>query len=141
MIFLDRQQKKEWLRKYRHSLLIEQARLYDVEKLRSEAEKITQCITGMPGGGCGADKIPRAVERIDEARRRALDQAEECQRIRSEIEQCIANLQDGLLESVLTLRYIDCRSWTSIEMFMHMSKTTAYRLHAEALDKLIVPEK
>ena len=47
-----------------------------MERLRAESERVTPLITGMPGGGPNADKLPAAVSRIIDAQQ-GVDRADQ----------------------------------------------------------------
>ena len=56
-------EKIAYLYRYRDALRREKTIADEIEALRAEAARVTQALTGMPGGGDG-QAIPRAVERI-----------------------------------------------------------------------------
>ena len=68
-------EKIAFLRRYRDALRREKTIADEIEALRTEAARVTQALTGMPGGGDG-QAIPRAVERIMDAQQRLAAEAE-----------------------------------------------------------------
>lgn len=135
------EKKKAWLRRYIPAQRLEKIYRQEVERLRSEAEKMTQCISGMPGGGSSQDKLPRTVERIEEARQREAEQADECKRVYIEIGDSISALHNEQQQEVLVRKYIKDQSWICIAMHMNRSKKTVQRYHDKALSRLKIPEK
>ena len=60
------QEKLAFLRRYREAVQQEDTILQEIEALRTQAARVTQALTGMPGSGDG-QALPRAVEQILEA--------------------------------------------------------------------------
>ena len=68
---MDYKEKVEWLGRYQASVSCQHMLEEEIEVLRSDAERVTACMSGMPGrSGPNADRLPRAVERIEEAQKR-----------------------------------------------------------------------
>ena len=78
------EEKKAWLRRYQQAKRLEQLRLDELDTLKTDASNMTQCLSAVPGGGGDGQTLPRAVERIDEARGAYKAQCEESTRIRKE---------------------------------------------------------
>ena len=66
---MEYSEKIAWLRRYREAVQREETLAQEIEALRCQAARVTQALTGMPGGGDG-QAIPRAVERIADAESR-----------------------------------------------------------------------
>ena len=83
---MDYKEKVEWLGRYQASVSCQLMLEEEIEVLRSDAERVTACMSGMPGrSGPNADRLPRAVERIEEAQKRLEQQLESCMETRAEI--------------------------------------------------------
>ena len=83
---MDYKEKVEWLGRYQASVSCQHMLEEEIEVLRSDAERVTACMSGMPGrSGPNADRLPRAVERIEEAQKRLEQQLESCMETRAEI--------------------------------------------------------
>ncbi len=83
---MDYKEKVEWLGRYQASVSCQHMLEEEIEVLRSDAERVTACMSGMPGrSGPNADRLPRAVERIEEAQKRLEHQLESCMETRAEI--------------------------------------------------------
>lgn len=68
---MDYKEKVEWLGRYQASVSCQHMLEEEIEVLRSDAKRVTACMSGMPGrSGPNADRLPRAVERIEEAQKR-----------------------------------------------------------------------
>lgn len=55
---------------------------------------------------------------------------------RTEIERRIDALEDEDEKVVLKKRYIERLNWIQIELYMHVSRATVFRIHAKALEHL-----
>lgn len=100
------EEKKAWLRRYQQAKRLEQLRLDELDTLKTDASNMTQCLSAVPGGGGDGQTLPRAVERIDEARGAYKAQCEESTRIRKEIIFALQQLDDELDFTILYRRYI-----------------------------------
>lgn len=57
-----------------------------------------------------------------------------------EIEGAINNISDREERMLLQLRYVDRYSFDYISLRMHISRATAFRIHARALLHLVIPD-
>lgn len=114
--------------------------LDEVATLRSMATKTTSIITDMPRSATKktsglADTVIKLMEReevLDHEIDRLVD-------LRAEICDAIKCIDDWEERKVLYLRYIGYRDWTEISESMHIGLRQVYRLHGNALKKIIVP--
>ena len=65
------EEKKAWLWRYRAAKRFELLRLDELATLETDAMHTTQRYSALPGGGGDGQTLPRAVERIEEARQAA----------------------------------------------------------------------
>ena len=79
------EEKKAWLWRYRSAKRFERLRLDELATLEAEAMHTTQRYSATPGGGGDGQALPRAVERIEEARQAAEAQSTVCDAIRAEL--------------------------------------------------------
>lgn len=56
--------------------------------------------------------------------------------INKEIVQAISGVDDVLLRTILTARYINCKTWRQIAEDMEIDERWVYRLHKKALEKI-----
>lgn len=54
--------------------------------------------------------------------------------INKEVAEVISMLDDSLLRTILTARYINCSTWSTIAEDMDIDQRWLYRLHKKALD-------
>ena len=137
---MEYEEKVAWLRRYQDSLRRERVLAQELVRLRTEAEHVTPLLTGMPGGGPNADKLPRAVERIEQARAELAAQVEQCQRIRTEVAGVIGQAEDIRGREILRRRYILGQRWEQIAAEEHFTTRRAKQIHRKAVCTLHLPE-
>ena len=133
---MEYSEKVAWLRRYRESLRREQLLTEEIGQLEAQARRVTRAISGMPGGGGDGQAIPRAVERLEEARQKLAAQLEQDQARRAEIEAAIQREAHPLRRDILTRRYILGQRWERIAADHHLVVRQVFRLHHQAVDGL-----
>ena len=112
---MDYKEKVEWLGRYQASVSCQHMLEEEIEVLRSDAERVTACMSGMPGRSApNADRLPRAVERIEEAQKRLEQQLESCMETRAEIMCGIMTVRDRPGQEVLRRRYVMGQNFSEI---------------------------
>lgn len=134
------EEKKAWLRRYRRAARMEKIKLNEVERCRTDAEHVTQVLSGMPGGTGDGQALPRAVERIMEAMQEANAQVMECQKICKEVLDTMAQTVDIQDYGILYMRYIGGMKWEQIAVKIGMDTSRVYRRHKNAVQALDIPE-
>ncbi len=127
------EEKVRWLRRYQESLRREQELAEEVERLRSEATRITPLLSGMPGGSGDGQKVPRAVERIVQAQQELQEQIDHCADVRGEIAAVIARVTNHKDHEILRRRYILGQRWEYIAVQMEIELRWGYRRHRNAV--------
>ena len=130
-------EKIAYLYRYRDALRREKTIADEIEALRAEAARVTQALTGMPGGGDG-QAIPRAVERILDAQQRLAAEAARCAAARAEVRAAIDTVADPLRRDILTRRYIHGQRWERIAADIDRDLRWVLRLHHRAVDELTI---
>ena len=104
------QEKMKWLGRYQAALSYQHMLEDEIEVLRSDAERVTTCMSGMPGrGGPNVDRLPRAVERIEKAQKKLAQQLDCCLETRMEVMHSILALGDTAEQDGPELhRYCQC---------------------------------
>ena len=128
-------EKIAYLYRYRDALRREKTIADEIEALRTEAARVTQALTGMPGGGDG-QAIPRAVERIMDAQQRLAAEAARCAAARAEVRAAIDTVPDPLRRDILTRRYILGQRWERIAADNDLVMRQVFRLHHRAVEDL-----
>ena len=129
-------EKKAWLWRYRSAKRFERLRLDELATLEAEAMHTTQRYSAMPGGGRDGQALPRAVERIEEARQAYKAQCEESARIREEITFALQQLDDETEFNILYRRYLCGDKWERIADRLHLTVSWVFRLHKKAVQHL-----
>ena len=104
--------------------------------VRSQAEKVTATLTGMPGAPAGTmtgDNLQRCIDMLDELERRYVDRLRETIRMLTSIEDGIDALADERYRQVLRMRYIDGLGWEEIAERVGYTKRQITNIHGAAL--------
>ena len=131
-------EKVAWLRRYRESLRREQLLGEEIGQLESQARRVTRAISGMPGGGGDGQAIPRALERLEETRRKLAGLLEQDQAQRAEIEAAIQKEPIPLRRDILTRRYILGQRWEKIAAAHNRNLRWIFRIHRAAVEELAI---
>lgn len=132
---------KAWLRRYQESIREEQLLMEEIEQLKSEAARITPCLSTVPGGGGQGDGLPRAVEKLMEAQQRLECQIKCSCKARVEIVKVLKEVKNVQEREILMRRYLLRRRWEEISKEMSMSKRWLLKQHRKAVEELHIPSK
>lgn len=135
------QEKIAWLGQYRAAVRREQMLEGELEMMRAAAERVTACLTGMPGAGPNPDRLPKAVERIEETQKKLEQQIEDCVDCRFAVMQVVAALQAPDVQEVLRRRYILGQSYGEIADAMGVVLRRVYQIHRAGVLALPLAEK
>ena len=136
------QEKMKWLGRYQAALSYQHMLEDEIEVLRSDAERVTTCMSGMPGrGGPNVDRLPRAVERIEKAQKKLAQQLDSCLETRMEVMHSIMALGDTAEQEVLRRRYVMGQNFSEIAEAMGVVQRRAYQLHRTAVEGMAVPKR
>lgn len=134
------EEKKAWLWRYRSAKRFERLRLDELATLEAEAMHTTQRYSAMPGGGGDGQALPRAVERIEEARQAAEAQSTVCDAIRAELMDVFSQLDNEVDFMILFRRYILLEGWDKISVHVRLAKRWAFTRHRAAIEKLEIKD-
>lgn len=135
------QEKIAWLGQYRAAVRREQMLEGELEMMRAAAERVTACLTGMPGAGPNPDRLPKAVERIEETQKKLKQQIEDCVDCRFAVMQVVAAVQAPDVQEVLRRRYILGQSYGEIADAMGVVLRRVYQIHRAGVLALPLAEK
>ena len=130
------EEKKAWLWRYRSAKRFERLRLDELATLEAEAMHTTQRYSATPGGGGDGQALPRAVERIEEARQAAEAQSTVCDAIRAELMDVFSQLDDEVDFMILFRRYILLEDWDKIAVYVRLSRSQMFQHHSAAVRQL-----
>ena len=112
----------------------------ELEMMRDAAERVTACLSGMPGAGSDPDRLPKAVERIDETRKKLEQQIVDCVERRFAVMQVVAEVQAPDVQEVLRRRYILGQSYGDIADAMGVVLRRVYQIHRAGVLELDIQE-
>lgn len=130
------EEKKDWLWRYRSAKRFERLRLDELATLEAEAMHTTQRYSATPGGGGDGQALPRAVERIEEARQAAEAQSTVCDAIRAELMDVFSQLDDEVDFMILFRRYVLLEGWDKIAVYVRLSRSQMFQHHSAAVRQL-----
>lgn len=130
------EEKKARLWRYRSAKRFERLRLDELATLEAEAMHTTQRYSATPGGGGDGQALPRAVERIEEARQAAEAQSTVCDAIRAEIIDVFSQLDDEVDFMILFRRYVLLEDWDKIAVYVRLSRSQMFQHHSAAVRQL-----
>ena len=130
------EEKKAWLWRYRSAKRFERLRLDELATLEAEAMHTTQRYSAMPGGGGDGQALPRAVERIEEARQAAEAQSTVCDAIRAELMDVFSQLDNEVDFMILFRRYVLLEDWDKIAVYVQLSRSQMFQHHSAAVRQL-----
>ena len=131
-------EKRDWLFRYRDSLRCEEELVREVERLRSEAARVTPLLSVMPGGGGDGQTLPRVVEQIVDAQENLQAQVNRCGAIRREIVAVLEQVTNARDHEIMRRRYILGQRWEYIAVVMKMDLRWVYRRHKQTVEGLTI---
>lgn len=123
------EEKVRWLRRYQDSLRCQRELEQEVERLQSEATRITPLLSGMPGGRGDRQKLPRAVEAITKAQSELQEQILRCEEIRRDVVAAIETVLKPRDREILRRRYVLGQRWEKLSEDMRMDARWIRRKH------------
>ena len=130
------EEKKAWLWRYRSAKRFERLRLDELATLEAEAMHTTQRYSATPGGGGDGQALPRAVERIEEAKQAAEAQSTVCDAIRAELMDVFSQLDNEVDFMILFRRYVLLEGWDKIAVYVRLSRSQMFQHHSAAVRQL-----
>lgn len=130
------EEKKDWLWRYRSAKRFERLRLDELATLEAEAMHTTQRYSPTPGGGGDGQALPRAVERIEEAKQAAEAQSTVCDAIRAELMDVFSQLDNEVDFMILFRRYVLLEDWDKIAVYVRLSRSQMFQHHSAAVRQL-----
>ena len=112
----------------------------EMERIRSEAMRITQLITDMPGATSFNDKIANAVENLVMCVDMMEHESEVMRSSMKKVKSAIETISDASLQEILIRKYINDLSFTEIAIIMHYCTKQISRKHLLALEMIQIPE-
>lgn len=126
---------KSYLEQYRHldnEIKIKQEQL---SRLRELAESVSPFGSGISSGET-SDKVGRTAAKLVDAENEIKEMINRLVALKNDIEKIIESVENAKLRQILTLRYINGRTFEKIAEEMGYSYMQIYRLHEKALEKV-----
>lgn len=123
------EEKIRWLRRYQDSLRLQHELELEVERLRSNATRVTPLLSGMPGGQGDGQQLPRAVEAITEAQAELQEQILKCEKIRREVVEAIEIIDDLKDREIMRRRYLLGEKWRQVAESVGLDERWVRRIH------------
>lgn len=130
------EEKKAWLWRYRTAKRFELLKLDELDTLQTDATHTTQRFSPVPGGSGDGQALPRAVERIEEARQAAEAQSTVCDAIRAELMNVFSQLDNEVDFMILFRRYVLLEDWDKIAVYVRLSRSQMFQHHSAAVRQL-----
>lgn len=136
---MTNQEKKAYLLRYRDNEREIRRLQEEILRWESQSRKTTVSFGGAGGtGGNGEDRLQIAVEKIVRLQNRLTQQVIERVRLREQIEDAIASVEDERLRLLLRYRYIEGWTWEHIAVELLLDYRWVLRLHGKALECLTI---
>lgn len=130
------EEKKAWLGRYREAEKKYRQLSDRLAEAQTAARRTTQNVSAVPGGSGDGQSLARAVEREEEAERRAYAQLAVCDALFEEIDEVLEQLEDYRDYCILRKYYLDFQTWEKIAADMDISVRWLHSLRAQAIEQL-----
>jgi hypothetical protein len=107
-----------------------------IERIKSDRERMTQTITGMPSGkNNGQSRLEELTVKLMELEEQLVDRTQQRETEIREVEAWIETLKP-YQRNVIRLRYIDGKTWRQVQKLTHYSKRAALTISKNAKKSL-----
>ena len=116
-----------------------EARLEEITRLQSLATRTTSTLKSTPSNSVAAQsKIEKAVAEMQEKENLLADEIAELMKITELVSTTIETIKNPVEKRILRCRYVSFYSWKQIALIMKISISHLFRLHNDALKKLVL---
>lgn len=129
-------EKLVWLNRYREAERLYQRYSYQLAEAQTATRRITQNLSAVPGGSGDGQNLARAVEREEEAERKAYAQRAACDKLFAEIDPVLRQLDDNRNYSILRRYYLDLQTWERIADETNYSVRRIYAIRKGCVERL-----
>lgn len=130
------EEKLVWLNRYREAERLYKRYSYQLAEVQTATRRITQNISAVPGGAGDGQNLARAVEREEEAERKAYAQRAVCDKLFAEIDSVLRQLDDNRNYSILRRYYLDLQTWEWIADETNYSVRRIYAIRKSCVERL-----
>ncbi|MBR4765637.1 MAG: DUF1492 domain-containing protein [Clostridia bacterium] len=117
-----------------------ESKIEQVEKLKTLLTKGTSVLTGMPRSGNGREHYDEMLAKLADLEEEINRKIDELVDLKRAIAFAISQISDADYRSLLEMRYLSYNGWSEIARKFNCSLRHIYRLHKEALKKVVIPE-
>ena len=118
------------------------SKLSQVMRLREAATNCTATLTDMPRpDSSNQQRMADTICKIVDLEREINEDIDRLVDLKAEARRAINAVSDPDQQLILELRYLCYKPWNEIMTELGYSEATIYRLHGEALKKILVPAK
>lgn len=116
-------------------------KLEQISSLNDLATKATATITGMPHSPSPATSpMADAIDKIIDLQTEINQDIDHLVDLKRDMVRCIKAVGNTEYQTLLELRYLCFKTWEQIAVDMGYNVRHVYRLHDEAVEKVIVPQ-
>lgn len=130
------EEKKVWLGRYREAEKKYNRLSERLAEAQTATRRITQNISAVPGDAGDGQNLARAVEREEEAERKAYAQLAACDKLFAEIDTVLRQLDDNRNYSILRRYYLDLQTWERIADETNYSVRRIYAIRKGCVERL-----
>ena len=135
------EQKKEYLNSYKRLCRKLQSLEEQLESLREvEQSAKIQEISDMPKGGIRQTDLSDYMVKLDKITYKIIRAKQDCMNRKLDIENRIADMEDGLESTILHKRYIELKAWEQIGKELEYSSRQIIRIHGQSLRNFEIPD-
>ena len=118
------------------------SKLEQVTRLRENVTNCTATLSDMPRPDSpNKQRMEETICKIVDLEREINEDIDRLVDLKAEARRAINAVSDPDQQLILELRYLCYKPWNEIMTELGYSEATIYRLHGEALKKILVPEK
>lgn len=114
-------------------------RLEEISRLKSLATRTTTTLKSTPSiSKVAMSKIEKVLVEMQEKENRLADEILKLTEITNDVSSTVDKIKNPVEKRILQFRYVSFFSWKQIALIMKISTSHLFRLHNDALKKIIV---
>ena len=117
------------------------SKLEQIMKLRESATKATATLSDMPRPDSpNVQSMEETIVKIGDLEREINRDIEALVDLKAEARKVISKLDNPEQQLILEMRYLCYKSWAEIAEDLSFSESNVYKIHGEALKRIVLPE-
>lgn len=117
------------------------SKLEQIMKLRESATKATATLSDMPRPDSpNVQSMEETIVKIVDLEREINRDIDALVDLKAEARKVIAQLENPEQQLILEMRYLCYKSWAEIAEDLSFSESNVYKIHGEALKRIVLPE-